>query len=199
MDFCADIFATFCRTRRLVCVRGFNKRAHPLDLYHLAVPVLAVQVNGIDIIFNREYRSRLYTLDVTGKVLEAQKQQSRALAIGAVLLSVLLLSLVLVLLISLRLGKEKKAADAVIEEAMEAIDRQEIPGQAGNNTDRLALTRRELEILPLVAEGLTNKQIAAKLYLTEQTIKWYRMRLNVKFQAKNATEVIAKAKERGII
>ncbi|MCR4823760.1 MAG: LuxR C-terminal-related transcriptional regulator [Bacteroidales bacterium] len=50
-----------------------------------------------------------------------------------------------------------------------------------------------------MAVGLTNKEIASKLFLTEQTIKWYRMRLNQKFEAKNATEFVAKAKELGII
>jgi len=56
-----------------------------------------------------------------------------------------------------------------------------------------------LQILPLIAEGFTNKEIASKLYLTEQTIKWYRMRLNEKFEAKNASELIVKAKEMGIV
>lgn len=37
------------------------------------------------------------------------------------------------------------------------------------------LQRREAEILPLLAEGLSSKVIADRLCLTEQTIKWYRM------------------------
>ena len=144
----------------------------------------------------QEYRSRLYTLDLSGKVLEAQKKQRTALAIGAVLLSLVLIALIALLFRALRLSREKKAADAVIEEVMSENDGH----KAGlNPVAKPALTDRELEILPLMAEGLTNKAIASKLYLSEQTIKWYRMRLNEKFQAKNATEVIGKAKEMGII
>jgi len=38
-------------------------------------------------------------------------------------------------------------------------------------TVRLGLTRRERELIPLIAQGLTNKEIAARLNLSEQTIK----------------------------
>lgn len=143
---------------------------------------------------DQEYRSRLYTLDVTGKVLEAQKRQTRTIAIGAFVLAALLLCLVLLLLRALRLSKEKKAADEVIGEMISASE--EKAPAAG---DLPKLTDRERDILALVAKGLTNKEIASKLYLTEQTIKWYRMRLTAKFEAKNATELIAKAKELGIV
>ena len=143
---------------------------------------------------DQEYRSRLYTLDVTGKVLVAQKRQTRMIAVGAVLLSVLLLCLILLLLRALRLSKEKKAANKVIEEIITDSDK-----PAPVTGDEPKLTERELQILPLIAEGFTNKEIASKLYLTEQTIKWYRMRLNEKFEAKNASELIVKAKEMGIV
>ncbi len=143
---------------------------------------------------DQEYRSRLFTLDVTGKVLVAQKRQTRMIAVGAVLLSVLLLCLILLLLRALRLSKEKKAANKVIEEIITDSDK-----PAPVTGDEPKLTERELQILPLIAEGFTNKEIASKLYLTEQTIKWYRMRLNEKFEAKNASELIVKAKEMGIV
>ncbi len=152
---------------------------------------------------DQEYRSRLYTLDATGKVLEAQRRQTRTIAIGAVVLATLLLCLVLLLLRTLRLGREKKAADTVIGEII--AEKEVSEGGAPPAKPELSkakgpvLTDREREILPLMAGGLTNKAIAAKLFLTEQTIKWYRMRLNEKFNAKNAAEVIAKAKETGII
>ena len=141
-----------------------------------------------------EFRDRIATLDVMGKVLEAQKQQTRAIAAGAVVLSLLLLCIVLLLLRALRLSKENKAADEVIEEMISESEE-----KAPASGDSPKLTDRERDILALVAEGLTNKEIAAKLYLTEQTIKWYRMRLNAKFEAKNASELIVKAKEMEIV
>ena len=143
---------------------------------------------------DQEYRSRLYTLDVTGKVLEAQKRQTRTMAVGAVVLAALLLCLVLLLLRALRLGKEKSAADEVIGEIISASEE-----KAPATGDRPKLTDRERDILALVAKGFTNKEIASRLYLTEQTIKWYRMRLTAKFEARNAAELIVKAKELGIV
>ena len=66
--------------------------------------------------------------------------------------------------------------------------------KAPATADLPKLTARERDILALVAKGFTNKEIASKLYLTEQTIKWYRMRLTAKFEARNASELIVKAK-----
>ena len=143
---------------------------------------------------DQEYRSRLNTLDVTGKVLEAQKRQTRTIAVGAFVLASLFLCLVLLLLRALRLSKEKRAADEVIGEIISESEKK-VPATG----DLPKLTDRERDILALVAKGLTNKEIASKLYLTEQTIKWYRMRMTVKFEAKNASELIVKAKEQGIV
>ena len=143
---------------------------------------------------DQEYRSRLYTLDATGKVLEAQKRQTHTIAMGAVALAALLLCLVFLLLSALRLSKEKRAADEVI--GVIISESEEKSPAVG---DLPKLTDRERDILALVAEGLTNKEIASRLYLTEQTIKWYRMRLTAKFEAKNASELIVKAKELGIV
>ena len=143
---------------------------------------------------DQEYRSRLNTLDVTGKVLEAQKRQTRTIAVGAFVLASLFLCLVLLLLRALRLSKEKRAADEVIGEIISESEKK-VPATG----DLPKLTDRERDILALVAQGLTNKEIASKLYLTEQTIKWYRMRMTVKFEAKNASELIVKAKEQGIV
>ena len=161
-----------------------------------------VQLKAADEYFSthedQEYRNRLYTLDLSGKVLEAQKKQRTAIAIGSAILSLVLIALLVLLFKALRLSREKKAADAVIEEVM-AESKENKVTSAPIHTGKPALTDRELEILPLMAEGLTNKTIASKLFLSEQTIKWYRMRLNEKFNAKNAAELIAKAKEQGII
>ena len=40
-----------------------------------------------------------------------------------------------------------------------------------NRTGPKVLTRRELELVPMIGRGLTNKEIAAKLNLSEETIK----------------------------
>jgi DNA-binding NarL/FixJ family response regulator len=53
-----------------------------------------------------------------------------------------------------------------------------------------ALTRREKEVLELIAEGLTNQEIAAKLFLTSGTIDSHRKNMLTKFNAKNTAALI---------
>ena len=67
-----------------------------------------------------------------------------------------------------------------------------------NNTKR-TITDRELEILHLVAQGCTSPQIAEKLSLSAETIKWYRKRLLSKFEAENTAEMIKIAIENKLI
>lgn len=160
---------------------------------------------------NQEYRSRIYTLDLTGKVLAAQKRQSRALAAGAFLLSLALIALVLVLLRANRLRRQKDAADVVIGEVLAERENPGSPstgsGAAGDDDDNIrhgrldrpSLTDREKEILPLLAAGLSSKEIADRICLTEQTIKWYRMRLLEKMDARNTAGMLTRAKELGLL
>ena len=62
-----------------------------------------------------------------------------------------------------------------------------------------SLNDRELAILRLVAEGLTSGQIAARLSLSAETIKWYRKKLLDKFDAANAVVLVRKAAKAGLI
>ena len=45
------------------------------------------------------------------------------------------------------------------------------PGEAGATPERPLLSSRELEVLSLVAQGLSNKEVASRLFLSEHTIK----------------------------
>jgi DNA-binding NarL/FixJ family response regulator len=60
------------------------------------------------------------------------------------------------------------------------------------------LTERETEVLACLGEGLSNAQIAARLYLTEATVKGYVSRLLVKLQCANRTQIGLLAHEAGI-
>jgi len=60
------------------------------------------------------------------------------------------------------------------------------------------LTERETEVLSCLGEGLSNAQIAARLYLTEATVKGYVSRLLVKLECANRTQVGLMAYEAGI-
>jgi ATP/maltotriose-dependent transcriptional regulator MalT len=63
----------------------------------------------------------------------------------------------------------------------------------------LNITRRELEILALVAEGLSNREIAAKLFVSENTVKTHCSRAFDKLGAKRRTQAVQLGKEFGLI
>jgi DNA-binding CsgD family transcriptional regulator len=58
----------------------------------------------------------------------------------------------------------------------------------------LGITPRELEILGLIAEGLSNKEIGARLFVSENTVKTHASRLFDKLGAKRRTEAVQIAK-----
>jgi ATP/maltotriose-dependent transcriptional regulator MalT len=57
------------------------------------------------------------------------------------------------------------------------------------------LSEREKEILRLLADGLTNREIADRLYLSHETVKWYNKQLYGKLGVSNRTQAAAKAQE----
>lgn len=63
----------------------------------------------------------------------------------------------------------------------------------------LQLTPRELEILEAVAAGLSNKEIADQLFVSENTVKTHAARVFAKLGAKRRTQAVQLAKEAGII
>jgi len=63
----------------------------------------------------------------------------------------------------------------------------------------LGITKRELEILELIAQGLSNREIAEKLFVTENTVKTHSSRLLDKLNAKRRTQAVQIAKEMRLI
>ena len=63
----------------------------------------------------------------------------------------------------------------------------------------LTITRRELEILQLIAAGLSNREIAEKLFVSENTVKTHSSRLFDKLSARRRTQAVQKGKEMGLI
>ena len=63
----------------------------------------------------------------------------------------------------------------------------------------LGITRRELEILELIAGGLSNREIAERLFVSENTVKTHSSRLFDKLSAKRRTQAVQLGKEFGLI
>jgi LuxR family maltose regulon positive regulatory protein len=58
-----------------------------------------------------------------------------------------------------------------------------------------SLSQRELEILRLIAEGLSNQEIGRRLFLELDTVKGHNRRIFDKLQVKRRTEAIVRARE----
>lgn len=63
----------------------------------------------------------------------------------------------------------------------------------------LGITKRELEILSLIAGGLSNREIAEKLFVSENTVKTHSSRLFDKMNAKRRTQAVQIGKEFSLI
>ena len=65
--------------------------------------------------------------------------------------------------------------------------------------DSLGITRREMEILELVAHGMSNREIAEKLFVSENTVKTHCSRAFDKLGAKRRTQAVQLGKEFGLL
>lgn len=76
------------------------------------------------------------------------------------------------------------------------------PGPFARNQSRLeqlGITPRELEILEAMAAGLSNREIAQRLFVSENTVKTHAARLFEKLSARRRTQAVQLAREAGII
>jgi len=91
--------------------------------------------------------------------------------------------------------------NATQQELMEAIEtvvkgKTFLSGEAAqslrsnNPADKPVLTRREKEVLELIAEGLTNNEIAQKIFVSTNTVDTHRKNLLTKLEAKNTASLI---------
>lgn len=65
--------------------------------------------------------------------------------------------------------------------------------------ENLGITRREFEILELIAQGMSNREIAEKLFVSENTVKTHSSRVFDKLGAKRRTQAVQLGKEFGLL
>jgi DNA-binding NarL/FixJ family response regulator len=105
---------------------------------------------------------------------------------------------------------EKDATPETLAEALNAVADgrryfsqkfQETIAREGANAESVGkiLSRREQQVLSLVLVRKTNREIAGSMGLSERTVEFHRANLMAKLAATNLTELIARAKQRGLI
>jgi DNA-binding NarL/FixJ family response regulator len=67
------------------------------------------------------------------------------------------------------------------------------------NTPYESLTTREMEVLRLLARGMRNKEIAARLFVSERTVNFHLANIYQKLNVSGRTEALSKALEQGLI
>jgi ATP/maltotriose-dependent transcriptional regulator MalT len=94
-------------------------------------------------------------------------------------------------------------ADAVAGQGAARIVSQRGEGQAflpdAKRREDLRITPRELEILNLIAEGMSNREIAERLFVSENTVKTHSSRVFEKLGAKRRTQAVQLGKELGLL
>lgn len=65
--------------------------------------------------------------------------------------------------------------------------------------EALGITRRELEILELIAAGLSNKEIADRIFVSENTVKTHSSRLFEKLGARRRTQAVKAGQDAGLL
>ena len=72
-------------------------------------------------------------------------------------------------------------------------------GLGSSRTHADHLSDRELEVIKFVAKGLSNKQIATELFVSESTVKFHLQNASKKLQTHNRAELVSRASSAGLI
>ena len=101
----------------------------------------------------------------------------------------------------------KSASPDEIEKAIHAATNNQMTISVSNyssatlpsDSNAPIITRREKEVLQLIAEGHTNKEIADKLFVSQSTVDSHRKNLLAKFNAQNTASLITHAAKAGLV
>ena len=141
-----------------------------------------------------EAQSRSETLDYMTASYDALNKNMRTLA---VLLALLLASAAAAFWIVFRLKRTRKELTetaAVLDETIEELRPAPESPESG-----LHLTQREKDIVRLMMDGKSTKQIADVLCIGYETVLWYRKRLHAKLDVHSAPELVAEVVRRKLL
>lgn len=116
-------------------------------------------------------------------------------------LSIALLFTGLGIWLALKLVKPKKEIQTIIVE--KNVYQKELTPEERESAERekqkLGLSSREMEVLQLMAQGLSNQEIAGRLFLSLATVKTHSSKLFEKLDVKRRTQAIEKARQLKLI
>jgi len=98
-----------------------------------------------------------------------------------------------------RLLKEAASRGVAPDAARRLLAAFPAPGDAHPCERKELLSEREIEVLRHIAAGLTNREIAARLFLSLFTVKAHARTIYDKLDAHSRTQAVARARERGIL
>ena len=93
-----------------------------------------------------------------------------------------------------------KRETIVVKEVLISVPEASVPFTPNQQKrEDLGITPRELEILSLVAQGMSNREIAGKLFVSENTVKTHSSRVFDKLGARRRTQAVQLGKEFGLL
>lgn len=133
--------------------------------------------------------SRKENFEYMSMALAKQRKHITIIAISLILMALMAVGIIIIGKKLRSSRKQQAEAGEVIEEAIEDI---------GNKGD-VKLSDRERQVLELIVQGKTNPEIADKIFLSQDTVKWYRKKLLAKFDARNSPDLVRKAMEQKVL
>lgn len=83
----------------------------------------------------------------------------------------------------------RQAQDVIFKKYSQNVTRKK------TREEEISLTKREIEIVRLIADGLTSQQMADRLFISPRTVETHRANLMKKMSVKNAIELVKKAQQ----
>lgn len=99
--------------------------------------------------------------------------------------------------LAIKLMKPKKETIIIEKEVYIPAQKEFILNEAA--LERLGLSRRELEVLQLMSEGLSNAEIAERLFVSLNTVKTHSSKIFEKLEVKRRTQAVEMGKRLGVI
>lgn len=150
---------------------------------HISENFNSIKILALSMFESENYINKMMELGAQGYILKNVTREELVHAIRMIAQGKNYISAEITLNLLKKNSGHSETANGVLKEESEVVE----------------LSRRELEVLKLITEGLTNAEIAEKLFTSKRTIDSHRQRIIEKTQAKNTAALVKYAISRGII